>query len=130
MQTIITLDVRIRRTKKMIAQFDTYFRTRNMTLHKQGRQGQHEADWTATTIMGALFPVELKEEAEIGCYSQWWYHWQDILLSRCRNDRDKVTLRRFPSQVRGWIAVLDGELRDWVRLGKDDLGYAVVECSD
>ena len=96
-----------------------------MTLRRGGRKGQHEPDWFAIRKPGIEFPVEEKEQAEIGCYSQWWCFWKNDLLGRYPN----TELPRLPSQVRGWIAVIDGELNDWVQLAQSDTGYAVAECA-
>ena len=105
--------------------FQDYFQDRGMILQRRGRNGQHEPDWSATDSSGMEFPVEEKEQAEIGCYSQWWSYWSGILVPRYQH----TNLHLLPSQVRGWIAVIDGELNDWVQLAQSGKGYAVAECA-
>lgn len=96
-----------------------------MALEKLGRPGQHEPDWIAIDSTGNKFPVEEKEKAEVPYYSQWWSYWKDKLTKRYSN----TNIQRLPSQVRGWIAVIDCELKEWVCLCGIHTGYAAASCA-
>jgi hypothetical protein len=105
--------------------FAAYFQDHKMQLHKRGRPGQHEPDWVAVDASGDEYPVEEKERAEIPLYSNWWTYWSEGLLVKYKG----TGIEGFPSQVRGWISVIDGELRDWVSIANVEVGYSVAEAS-
>ena len=103
-----------------------YFIQKEYQVVKKGRIGKHEPDWDIINSDGVIFPVEDKSLNEItGQTSSWWSSWQQRLKSRYKHDINK----KLSSHERGWIAVIDGQLRDWCDIANVPSGFLVAEYS-
>ena len=106
--------------------FSKYFTERGMKLEELGRRGRPEADWMAVNSYGGKYPVEEKSAAEaLKSYSSWWSYWKkkEEFIKNFKN----TAAGELPSQIRGWIAGIDGQLRDWVTKGGSRIGYLASE---
>lgn len=104
-------------------EIERYFTGRGFRVIKKGTRGKHEADYLVIDSRGREFPVEEKTFREThGSPSSWWSFWRETLADYSNNPEDRLS-----SQERGWIAVVDGELRDWCNLARTETGYLAVE---
>jgi len=95
-------------------------------LVERGRRGQHESDWEFVTEDGTVYPVEEKRIKETqSSTSSWWSFWRNRLSENYEHD----AVSALSTNVRGWLAVVDGELRDWCAQNGTDTGYLAVEAA-
>lgn len=104
-------------------EIERYFTGRGFRVIKKGARGKHEADYLVIDSRGREFPVEEKTFRETrGSPASWWSYWRETLDDYSNNPEDRLS-----SQERGWIAVVDGQLRDWCSLAGTETGYLAVE---
>jgi len=99
---------------------------RGFQLVERGRPGRHEPDWEFVTPDGTVFPVEEKKIEETrSSTSSWWSFWRKRLSGNYEGDATSS----LTTNVRGWLAVVDGELRDWCDQHGTGTGYLAVEAA-
>jgi len=73
-----------------------------------------------------VYPVEEKKLKETECStSSWWSFWRKRLSENYEGD----AASSLSTNVRGWLAVVDGELRDWCDQHGTNTGYLAVEAA-
>jgi len=107
-----------------ISVIEEYYRRKNMQVVKRGRPGQHEQDYDLVDESGTKFPLEEKEFVEIkSSTSSWWSFWK----SKLSGIYSAKKLNALSSHERGWVAVVDGELREWCTMAAIDTGHLAAE---
>lgn len=100
-----------------------YFSKRGFQVVKKGTRGKHEADYLVIDARGQQFPVEEKKFRETRVSpSSWWAYWRENLADYSCQPDDRLS-----PQERGWIAVVDGQLREWCEIAGTETGYLSVE---
>lgn len=96
--------------KSLAKDFADYFEKMGKTLTKRGRPGKHEPDYDVVDKKtGEIHPLEEKLAAEsAGSPSSWWSFWKGKLEGLYSKNLDTLSTR-----VKGWVATIDGELREW-----------------
>jgi len=103
-----------------------YCKQHDFRLVERGRRGQHESDWEFVTPDGTVYPVEEKKIEETqSSTSSWWSFWRKRLSDNYEDDAAST----LSTNVRGWLAVVDGELRDWCDQNETVTGYLAVEAA-
>jgi len=107
-----------------ISVIDNYYRSKGMQVVKRGRPGQHEPDYDIVDQSGTRFPLEEKRFVEIeSSTSSWWSFWKSKLSDIYSTEK----LNGLSSHERGWVAVVDGELREWCAMAAVDIGHLAAE---